>query len=232
MKLTFIIPCFNAQKNLKLLCDSLISQKDPSWNAIFIDDMSTDETLAELREIASNDERFMIIENVERKFALRNIVETARELDDTIVAIIDGDDQLCNDDTVSLIKSAHDERNMVVWTGHRWDINNMNVSRELPEKVNPYQFGWCSSHLKTFDAELLRSIAESNFKDCYGRWFERGYDQALMLPLLFISARHRYVPDVCYLYKIESCSIENRDWTERKQLQTINFIRARGFLKN
>ena len=148
------------------------------------------------------------------------------------MAVIDGDDELCNNDAVKLLHKAYEDPEMdVVWTAHKWDINGLNISRKLPENINPYQYPWCSSHLRTFRASLLSEVPESNFKDHKGEWFERGYDQALMLPLLYRARKHKYLPDVCYLYKINSVSVNDRDWAEHKQLRTVNLVRARGFLE-
>ena len=62
------------------------------------------------------------------------------------------------------------------------------------------------------------------------KWFKRGYDQALMLPILSLTKNRTYVNEVCYLYNIESVSVDDRDWAEMEQLSTINLVRARGFL--
>jgi glycosyltransferase involved in cell wall biosynthesis len=228
--LTFVIPCFNAAPNLQSLLASLQMQNDATWRAIFIDDMSTDGTYEFLSNVS--DDRVSVIKNDVKKFALRNIVETIRTSikSNSIIAIIDGDDELCNKCTVQLVKEAHTQPGMVVWTGHRWDTNGMNISRSMPDVMNPYQYPWVSSHLKTFDASLLDGISDENFKDHKGMWFERGYDQALFLPLIWKSTKRFYLPEICYLYKINSCSIQDRDWSEKKQHQTVNFVRARGFI--
>lgn len=235
--LTFIIPCYNAAPNIHDLVQSLRAQSDPDWNAIFIDDCSIDDTKEALKEAASSDSRIAVVIGVERMYALYNIVQASRTVaanadgDKRIIAIIDGDDQLCNIETVRLVKEAHSQPGAVVWTAHRWDINDMNISREIPQNVNPYQWPWCSSHLRTFDASLLNLISDDNFKDNKGMWFQRGYDQSLMLPLLTVAKTRKYIPEVCYLYRIRSCSVDDRDWAERKQLATVNLVRARGFLK-
>ena len=44
----------------------------------------------------------------------------------------------------------------VVWTAHKWDINGMNISKEIPNNVDPYAWPWCSSHLRTFKSSLIR----------------------------------------------------------------------------
>lgn len=235
--LTFIIPCYNAAPNIHDLVQSLRAQSDPDWCAIFIDDCSIDETKEALKEAALSDNRIAIVIGTERMYALYNIVQASRTVaanadgDERIIAIIDGDDQLCNTETVRLVKEAHSQQGTVAWTAHRWDINDMNISREMPQNVNPYQWPWCSSHLRTFDARLLDLISDDNFKDNKGVWFQRGYDQALMLPLLTVAKARKYIPEVCYLYRIRSCSVDDRDWAERKQLATVNLVRARGFLK-
>ncbi len=229
MIVKFIIPCYNAKQNQQKLLNSLFKQDNKCWEAIFVDDVSD----AGLELAECSDARVSIVRNSEKKYALKNIVETVKEKCDAddIVALIDGDDQLCNDKTVTMLYQAYKNNKLgVAWTSHKWDINNLNVSKELPQGVNPYQFNWVTSHLKTFRAGLLNHISEVNFKNYRGEWFQRGYDQALMLPLLYIAKEHMYIPEVCYLYNINSVSVNDRDWAEQKQLSTVNFVRSRGFI--
>jgi glycosyltransferase involved in cell wall biosynthesis len=236
MKLIFVSPCYNAEENLDNLISSVKNQSNDQWEHILIDDISTDNTWEKLNDTLGNDKRFTLIQNSEKKFALRNIVEASRNYQknkDTIIGTIDGDDSLCNENTVDLILGAYDKGSDVVWTGHRWDINNMNISREIPSNVNPYQWPWCSSHFRTFRSTLLAKIPDKNFKHVNGMWFKRGYDQALMLPLLSLTKNRTYIDEVCYLYNIDSSSIpkDKRNWSEMEQISTINMVRARGFLK-
>lgn len=236
MKLIFVSPCYNAEENIDSLAASVKNQSDDRWEHILIDDISTDSTWEKLNDTLGNDKRFTLIQNTEKKFALRNIVEVSRNYQNdssTIIGTIDGDDSLCNENTVKLILEAYDKGSDVVWTGHRWDINNMNISRELPVNVNPYQWPWCSSHFRTFRSTLLEKIPDKNFKHVSGEWFKRGYDQALMLPLLSLTKNRKYIDEICYLYNIDSSSIpkNERNWSEMEQISTINMVRARGFLK-
>jgi glycosyltransferase involved in cell wall biosynthesis len=233
VKIIFIVPSFNAEKNLENIYESLVCQTDDRWSCVMIDDMSTDKTWKKMEEISNRNDKFSCIKNKEKKFALRNIVEISRNYQaekDTIIAVIDGDDQLCNENTVKLLADAYQEETDTVWTAHKWDINGMNISKSIPENVDPYQWPWCSSHLRTFRASLLKSVPDTNFKDTKGFWFKRGYDQALMLPLLKVSRDSRYIDRVCYLYNIESVSVNDRDWAEKGQHSTINIVRSRGFL--
>jgi len=235
LRIIFVVPVFNAASNLDCLHKSITSQKDDRWSCVLIDDMSSDNTSEKLKSISLYDDRFNVIINAEKKYALRNIVEVSREYqdeDDVIIAVVDGDDSLCNDDTVSLLIKTYENKAEVTWTAHRWDINGMNISREMPLNVNPYFWPWCSSHLRTFKSSLLSNIHDDNFKDPFGKWFKRGYDQALMLPLLYLTEKRVYIDTVCYQYNIDSASIpaDEREWSEMEQISTINLVRSRGFI--
>ena len=235
MKLVIIAPCYNAQKNLEQLLGSLLSQNDKRWELILIDDISSDDTKNVILSFSNQYENISHVINTEKKYALRNIIESARKYqnsEDVVIGVIDGDDSLCNPDTVGLVLSEYETGADVVWTGHRWDINNLNISKNIPANVNPYQWEWCSSHFRTFRSTMLAGISDKNFLNYKGEWFKRGYDQALMLPILYKTSNRRYINEICYLYNIDSVSISDRNWVERDQISTINFVRARGFIKN
>tara|TARA_R110002020_G_scaffold37124_4_gene111961 strand:+ start:3169 stop:3873 length:705 start_codon:yes stop_codon:yes gene_type:complete len=234
MKVCFIVPCFNMSKNFDKLINSMLAQNDDRWFCIMVDDLSEDRTWSKILNLQKSHKMFHGIKNNDKKFALRNIVETARlyqDRDDIIIATVDGDDMLCNEDAVSLLIKEYESGNDVVWTAHKWDINGMNISKEMPEKVDPYAWPWSSSHLRTFRSSLLSSVSDKNFKDMSGEWFKRGYDQALMLPVLSLTTKRKYIDDVCYQYNINSVSIKERSWEESGQISTINIVRSRGFLE-
>ena len=234
-KVIFISPMYNAISHLNDLIDSIKEQRNKNWEHIIIDDMSTDGSFEFAVSLTKNDSRFKIIKNSEKKWALKNLIEAAREYQEkeVIIANIDADDALCNENTVDLLLNAYDDDVDTVWTAHTWDINGMNISRELHQNppINPYQQPWVSSHLKTWRSSLLSKISNENFKDLSGNWFKRGYDQAVYLPLLFCSRKRKYLDEICYLYRINSKSIKTRDWNEKIQLDTVRLVRARGFIK-
>ena len=175
-----------------------------------------------------------MIKNKEKKYALRNIIEQSRrfqDIENVIIAVIDGDDMLCNAETVSMLITSYENGSDVVWTGHRWDVNNLNISKSMPQNIDPYSCPWSSSHLRTFRSTLLKKINDKNFKNTLGEWFVRGYDQALMLPILHVGKKREYIDEICYTYNINSVSIPYRDYNEMSQISTVNLVRARGFIK-
>jgi len=233
----FITPTYNASYHLNDLYDSLKEQSNTNWKWFILNDMSNDNTLEIAQKIEKEDElkRVSVISWSEKKFALKGISDflNSYEIDnDGIVAIVDGDDALCNENTVDLILGEYKKNKDLdsLWTAHSWDINGLNISRELPESINPYQYPWVSSHLKTFKFKIFKDISEENFKDLDGKWFERGYDQALYLPILHLSKERKFLDEICYLYRINSNSLKVRDWKEKSQMDTIRLVRARGYI--
>lgn len=237
--IVFISPTYNASFHLSELYESLREQSNKNWSWVILNDMSNDDTLEIANNIAKSDElkRVTIVNHIEKKFALKGIVDYLQSNytsthTDTIVAIVDGDDALCNENTVDLVlKEYNDNQELeVLWTAHSWDINGMNISRDMPGNINPYQYPWVSSHLKTFKLGILQMISNENFKDLDGNWFERGYDQAIYLPLLHLAKSRKFLNEICYLYRINSNSLKVRDWKEKSQMDTIRLVRARGYV--
>lgn len=244
-----VTPCYNAAKNLQNIADSLTEQTYKNWLWAISDDESTDDTEKKSIEIVNNinGRAAYFPSNGDKKYALKNIVDRLGGIDSfvkdcyggkeipndrLVVAIIDGDDQLCNPRALEIIVKEYEDGCDVVWTAHKWDVNeSMNVSGPLPDKVNPYLYQWCASHFRTFRKDVFDRVNQDNFKNIYGEWFKRGYDQALMLPILYLSDKRKYVDEVCYQYNINSVSMDRSMDTTSGQLNTVKFVRARGYIR-
>ncbi len=233
----FVSPTYNASFHLKECYESLREQTNSNWEWVILNDMSNDDTSEIANNIAESDERerVTVINHDTKKFALKGIFDYLSSYSDfsnQIIAILDGDDALCNENTVDLILKEYENNPSLdsLWTSHSWDINGINISRELPGNLNPYQYPWVSSHLKTFKVSTFKKIKKENFQDLDGNWFERGYDQALYLPILYLSKERKFLDEICYLYRINSNSLKVRDWKEKSQMDTIRLVRSRGLL--
>jgi len=233
----FVTPTYNASFHLEECYESLKEQSNPNWDWVILNDVSNDDTLEIANRIVMSDEkeRVTVINHDHKKFALKGIcdyLENYNDFSEQIIAILDGDDALCNENTVDLILKEYNNNPQLdaLWTAHSWDINSMNISAELPDNINPYQYPWVSSHLKTFKVNVFKKISKQNFQDLDNKWFERGYDQALYLPILFLARKSKYLNEICYLYRINSNSLKVRSWKEKNQLDTIKLVRARGFV--
>ena len=244
-----IVPTYNSSPNLGKLIESVITQSNSDWRLHIICDTCS-QSFEEATQIAAflEDNRINVIFNTTRKYALRNIVTTINETnldDESIIAIIDGDDQLCDKDCFKYISRQYEDTITedclcekgcsVLWTGHKWDDRDLNVSQFLPENENPYTFPWVSSHLRTFKRGLLKKINPDNFKDDKGQWFKRGYDQALMLPILYYCYKNNlktcYLPRISYIYNHAGSATPKEEHTGGKLEEGIaQFIRQRGYI--
>ena len=235
-KISVIVPCYNAQENLTKLYESIKSQEYQNFKVYFVDDMSSDNTWNTIKNISKQSDKCVPIKNIEKKWALKNIIDTCEIItneqrkSDELITIIDGDDFLVNNICFKLLNDSFCNKNQFIYTAHQWDIDNRNICKELPKNINPYHYPWVTSHLRAFSLNLLNKVNRENFKDVNGNYFRRGYDQALSLPLLYKAKKVEYISEVCYQYNINSVSMPDRN-DGGAQLNTVKFIRARGFIK-
>ena len=107
-KVQIIVPVYNAEKYIKRCFDSLINQTYANWEAIVIDDASTDNSRKTVKEYISDDERFKFValdENLGvskvRNLALAMITEK-------YTAFLDSDDYWESDMLEALVKKAEE----------------------------------------------------------------------------------------------------------------------------
>ena len=246
LKVIFATPMYNASYHLEELYESLEEQTNEDWLWYIINDMSDDDSGKIASEIVNKDKlgRVRHVKHLPyaRRYALKNLVLFLTRLnwkpgfddiDDFIIAVVDGDDCICNENLVDRLYTEYNknERLDALWTSHSWDINGMNISRELPGNLNPYQYPWVSSHLKTFRLTTFNKVSQLNYVDLSGEWFKRGYDQALYLPILHEARERMFLDEVSYIYRINSNSLKTRKWKEKDQMDTVRLVRARGYVK-
>lgn len=103
MRLAFIIAAFNAQGTLRRALDSVLRQRHQDWEALVVDDGSTDSTLAIAQEYAARDPRFRVIHQANAgSGAARNAAIAIANADYT--AYLDADDNLADDYTTVMLE--------------------------------------------------------------------------------------------------------------------------------
>ena len=172
--------------------------------------------------------------NGERLYAVGNTVRVLDSLyeENTIIGIIDADDQLCEKKTLEWINSIYKAGSGVVWTSNIWEPYGINLcSNHLDDSVDVYSHPWVSSHFRTFPLSLYKEINQDNFKDEEGNWMKRCEDQTFMLPIIHKAHQHNlrtfYLEKPCYLYRgYREIGGEEHQY----QLNLERFIRSRGFI--
>lgn len=116
MKVSIIIPCYNAGRYLGECLESILAQDEPDFEAIIIDDGSLDNTLHVAQEYAEQDERIRVYHQENRGVsAARNLGLSFAHGD--WVTFVDGDD-LVSADMLSVMLSAADENTDMVVCAH------------------------------------------------------------------------------------------------------------------
>ena len=160
MKLSVIIPCYNAQKYLPACLESLLSQTMDDFEAILIDDGSKDDTAAIAMQYASVDERIRFIRQKNAGVsAARNA--GLRIAQGEWVLFVDADDLLCEDALNTMLSYADDSVDMVVSTHETFDESGR-FQTVFPETRWMDKAGEACRHaaaLRLIEGEILLKLA-------------------------------------------------------------------------
>ena len=120
MKLSVIIPCYNAERYLGECLDSVLSQSETDFEVILVDDGSRDGTLAIARDYASRDARVTALHQENAGVcAARNLgLDRARG---EWVTFVDADDLLVPDAFSAMLGAADGAADMVVCAHETFD---------------------------------------------------------------------------------------------------------------
>ncbi len=163
-KLSLVICVFNEEPNIKPLSEQIQQAlKNIDFEAIFVDDGSTDNTRSEILKI--NDDRFILVElkrNYGQSSALQAGIDQA---DGEYVALIDGDLQNDPADIPDMLKMMENE-NWDMVAGVRANRKDGMFLRKAPSKIANYMIRQSTGTkmkdlgctLKIFTKETIKSI--------------------------------------------------------------------------
>lgn len=214
-RIKIVVPFFNVENFIDKCCKSILSQEYKNYQVFFLDDMSTDKSIIKI----SNDPRFCIIQNREKKFALQSIHDTLQtkgifEPDD-IVVILDGDDFLLHRFALLQLDVIYKTQQCLISYGQY--ITNTGkpghcyAYKDKEEFENLRNLPWRASHLKSFKYKVYNELLKQDpfvqsFKDNNGDFFKMTYDIALMFPLLEIAGFENIFFNnyLMYVYRLHS----------------------------
>jgi glycosyltransferase involved in cell wall biosynthesis len=175
--------------------------------------MSTDNTVDIINKHIAGDERFKLVINKTKKYALGNIVEAIDGLeckDEDINILLDGDDWFASSKTLCRLCDAYEDDTLMTYGSYVYNPGGQKgvEPSEYPEEViknNTFrQDQWRASHLRTFKYKLWKHLDKNDLKE-NDKYYEMAYDQAIMLPLLeMASERSKYIPEVLHIYNKEN----------------------------
>ena len=210
IKFNFIVPFYNCEKWITKCIRSIKRQKYKNFTCTLIDDVSIDQSSDIIEKVIKDDERFTLIKNLEKKYALANIVTAIDSLNcgnEEVIILLDGDDWLSSARVLDHLSKIYDKDALVTYGSYVYNPGGQKgvEPSEYPAEIiqtNAFRKDvWRASHLRTFKYGLWKKINKKDLKDETGKFYEMTYDQAIMLPLLEMSSgRTAYIPEVLHVY--------------------------------
>lgn len=225
-KLVVVIPSFNNALVYKKNLDSLFEQEYDNWEAIYIDDISPDNTgdlVEEYIKACGMGHKVKLIKNKVRSLAMANIYRAVHMCaDDDIVLTLDGDDWFSHTKVLSLINELYQDPNVWLTYGsyidwpepepeviEHWMTNFGGFgNRPTPQHVidnNSFRsFIGCTGQLRTFYAWLFKQIKLEDIM-YNSDFFPMTYDVAMMVPMHEMAhGRFKYVSDIIYIHNLDT----------------------------
>ena len=206
---TIIIPSYNNEQWVKKCLGSALEQDYDNYDVVYVNDCSTDNTLAVVEETIKETETkavVKIVNNKVNKKALYNLYKVIRDSNPgTIIITLDGDDWLAHTGVLNILDRTYDSDD--VWMTAGSYISTEGVV-SCPSIVDRYWTGnirmkpWTISHLRTFRRELFLKIKIEDLKDEDGDFYKFTFDQAMMYPMAEMSGpdHFREVKKIVYVY--------------------------------
>lgn len=207
-----IISCFwNASNYVSKCIDSVKSQTFKNYKMFLIDDMSTDNSKDVVKKLIDGDDRFILIENTEKKFKLKNfddlIMDESLFDDEDIIVELDGDDWLYNENVLEIINKKYLTNKNLWLTNGSFVYSNGRIGFSGKANYNSVRSdAFTFSHLRTWKTHLWRKIDESSFLDTNGEYFKSAADVAYSYPMVEMAGKNHYefIPDILLVYNEES----------------------------
>ena len=206
-----VVPFYNVEEWIGLTIKSVKAQKYTNFQCIMVNDISTDKSSEVVRKIIDGDSRFVLIDNEEKAYALKNIydaIEYSNPSPEDIIITLDGDDWLASADVLSHLSDFYDKEKCWLTYGSYAEYPSGikgKFAKQIPQNIiraSAYRTSeWMTSHLRTFKYHLWNNIEVDDMKDEDGNFYQMTWDLSFMFPMLEMSGdKHRYIDEIMYIY--------------------------------
>ena len=240
-----VIPVYNVEPYLRECLDSVLNQTFADWEAVCVDDGSTDSSAAILADYAAKDDRIKTITQPNGGLsAARNTGMKATQGD--YVLFLDSDDWL-EPNALKVLSENLDGEDMLCFSGRRYfeDAKTFHPADELSEKrygtgMDYYNENALLNRDFAFVCVVLRAYRRAVLTD-HKLQFKEGvfHEDNLFTPLVCYYAQNVRVVNAClYNYRVRANSITTtfdskrlRDLVTAANDLAAFFIPKRGFDK-
>ena len=238
-KIIIVVPSYNCEKWITRTIRSIKSQTYENFLCILVDDISTDKTYPLMVKETLTDPRFICVLNEEKKYALKNFIDSFEEFSndpEDIFVQVDGDDWLFDEHVLETIDQKYRETNCLITYGSFVEYPS---GITHPYYLKPYSqetiinnsfrdVPWKASHLRTFKAKLWNEISEKDLiNPKTGLHYEVTCDLALMFPMLEMAAeRSEHIDKMLYCYN-KTNPLSDMYIKQGEQSRVANEIRSK-----
>lgn len=216
-KFKVVVPSWNNEAWLEENLASILNQTYTNYEALYIDDASTDNTFQRVSEIVGHLPNWKIHrneENMRRGYNLspyNPVIQEFMDDDEDILLFVDGDDWLYDEHVFEKMNNLYNEKEYWMTygkfvcypTGHEGYPQNTPYSDETHANNNYRRDQWRASHLRTFKWHLYKRIKKEDliFTET-GEFYFHAEDLATSFPCLEMCPKHRIgvVDFVTYVY--------------------------------
>jgi glycosyltransferase involved in cell wall biosynthesis len=224
--ISIIIPIYNTEQYLRQTLDSVIAQTFENWEAILVDDDSTDRCSEICIEYTEKDPRFKYIHKknegvlLARKIALEN---SRGEF----IANLDSDDAYAPQFLEKMFAKIKEENCDFVWCNFK-NLNGKKIEYSgMDYEFSDNKFENCYNIIDKIMNNVWNKLVKRSvyikvlFPQIYGGF--RGEDKIQSIQITYHSNMAKFVPEELYLYRFDSeTSIAN---TTSKSLRDKRHIR-------
>lgn len=235
MHFKIIVPFYNVEKWILNCIRSVKLQDYKNFQCILVDDISTDNTVSIIEKEIANDDRFVLIKNKDKCFALENIynaIKFSNPKDEDVIVTLDGDDWFASKKTLDILYANYQNFDCWMTYGSYVEYPTKNIgkfSKQIPQFVvdnNSFRkHEWCSSHLRTFKYKLWKKIDKADLLDENNKFYKMAWDLSFMFPMLEMAGdKSKYINDILYVYNLDN-PLNDHKTDNRLQISLENKIR-------
>lgn len=227
MKVTVLMPIFNAERFLHDSIGSLLAQTSNQWNLICIDDGSTDSSKAIVEDYCKKDPRIKLIcqENAGPAVARARAIEIA---DTEYVSILDSDDAYAPDYVEKMLARAEETDADSIVPDVEFGYGN---TQKLPNKFVQHHF---SSDMIIEDGkkafamtipwrlhgwQMIRTSLAKKYYTVQQASYSKFNSDEYITRLLYLKSNKVALCSACYQYRIDSNSI-----TRKPSLKMMDYL--------
>ncbi len=215
-KISIIIPVFNEEETLTKLYEEITNtlKKTIQYEIIFVNDGSTDESLAVLKKISSQDDRIKIV-SLLSNYGQSNATAAGIEYSEgDVIVTMDSDLQHDPEDILSLIEPLKNGYHVVCGWRKERNASDSLIKKVIPSKIS----NW-----------LIRSLTNQKLEDSTGGM--RAFVRKVVEVIPLYGEMHRYLPILAAWkgFKVTEVPIHIRKRVSGKTKYTYTRI-FRGFL--